>query len=844
MNTVANTTPNGAPSRGRETIDRSFVGQTPLADDSVWQQPMAVALIVFAGGVLIDMYWELPLGFWLCIAVSNGVCSLLGWRDNASLPLLTLGFLATGGLTHASCQRAVAPHHVATFATVEPVPVVVEGYLEQSPRSWASSHGIRWTASIQLLRIRDGKHWRDASGRVQVYGHDRCSAGERTMIRVAGLLRQPSPPSNPGELDQRDQLLRRGIHAELQLPMGGQATVAGPPRPWKVAERLRRHACQVIAQWFPRDTAALMAAMTWGKKDELSHHQKEMFSRAGAAHFLAISGLHLGILCGILLSLARLGWLPRRVLWIVVGLFAITYAAVCGARTPVLRAAWLVLATIAARWIGRRPLRWSRLAVPAWVILLVDPSDLRDPATQLSFVAVAVILLHWKPRRSRSPIETLLWRTLPAWQRPVRRHLARLGEAYLLNLRICLHMAPLVAFYFEGLAVAALLLNPLLGPPVAVALASCFLLAFISGLPLVSHFLCLICLAAVMSLNALLAVGGTAPFLAVPGLCAGRVAAYYVVWFVSRLIPLSADWRLRWSVLAAMLLFWFAAFVQPLVDSPATTQHRDSLTLTFLSVGHGLCVVIQSPDGENWLYDAGSTGDGKYAARRIAAVLTHLQIRHLDGVIVSHFDADHYNAIPWLAQGIDVEKIVTNDRRLAAFIQRKLGSEMKVILEDLPRDLPHCFTNWRFENLPNSNSPNSNSNVPGSTDNERSLVLLGEFGGKRICLTGDLEGQGLRNLVTQITEPIDILLVPHHGSRHSSPHVTADWAKPTYAIISGGRQDRNHEVADAYGREGTQLLHTFDGAVQIVIEEKSSRPVRVVQWRVGGWREGQRSLEK
>ena len=70
------------------------------------------------------------------------------------------------------------------------------------------------------------------------------------------------------------------------------------------------------------------------------------------------------------------------------------------------------------------------------------------------------------------------------------------------------------------------------------------------------------------------------------------------------------------------------------------------MACTFVAVGHGTSVLIELPDGKALLYDGGSLGASRFAARPLAAVLWSRGITHLDAIVISHADADHYNAVP------------------------------------------------------------------------------------------------------------------------------------------------------------------------------------------------------
>lgn len=809
-----------------------------VVGEMILQQPVACWLLVFATGILADATCPLPMAVWFCLATTHLIASLIAWRDPASLLLLAIGFIATGGLAHATCQRLVARSDIGAAMLDEGVPTVLDGVVDGRVRRWKGARGPRWSVTIRVTRVRDGARWRRSGGRAMVIGHGRWSQEPGTLVRWHGVLLRPSPAKNPGEIDSRQRLLTEQIRVELRMPQGAIPRPLPTTAPLSIAARIRRRACDVTVSMLPSDQAAVVQAMTWGERGSLRAEQKQRFLWTGTAHYLAISGLHLGMLCGLFLALNRFDFVPRRWVWIGMILFACGYALVCGARTPILRATWLVLVSVGGRWQGRRTLQWSRLAAAGWAVLILRPADLWDVGAQLSFLAVAILLLPSRntsassTSQSVSAIDKILRQTRPWWQQWSVQALRYLRAVYRVNLNICVLMAPLVALHFGFLALGAVAFSPLIGPPIAVALVTSFLMVVFSRVPLVSWGLRTSCLASLLAVDSILSLAGPSPPIwQTPQISSVFVRIFYFAWFVRHGLggwPLRKIWLWR-SLLAAL---WLVSLFAPLISvGPATgATGSKEFRLTFVSVGHGLAVIVETPDGEAWLYDSGSTGDGRYAAARVDGVLQHLGIQRLRGIVVSHFDADHYNATPMLAKKYSAECLVSNDERVHRWI-RQVGGVSSDVESIVPQDREHDLADWgRLA-----------AGADHGDDNERSLALFGVFGRNSFCLTGDLEGEGLNALLSgspsplskSSIPPIDVLLVPHHGSRHSQPTRVAQWARPRWAIISGGWQDHNQSVTAAYREVGATLLHTDDGAIRVVLS-RQEQPA-VFQWRDGRW---------
>ena len=110
----------------------------------------------------------------------------------------------------------------------------------------------------------------------------------------------------------------------------------------------------------------------------------------------------------------------------------------------------------------------------------------------------------------------------------------------------------------------------------------------------------------------------------------------------------------RWCVglLAVWIITGFAfAERSPLAE---TTGDNSRLDCSFLAMGHGCAIVLELPSGQTILYDAGQFGAPAMATRSIAGALWSQGITHLDAVVLSHGDVDHYNALPGLLERFSV----------------------------------------------------------------------------------------------------------------------------------------------------------------------------------------------
>jgi competence protein ComEC len=288
----------------------------------------------------------------------------------------------------------------------------------------------------------------------------------------------------------------------------------------------------------------------------------------------------------------------------------------------------------------------------------------------------------------------------------------------------------------------------------------------------------------------------------------------------------------RWCLAAAAMWLGVGAMttVRP---SLAPTKDSDLLVCTFLSVGHGACTVVELPQGQTLLYDAGAMGAPESTARTIAEFLWTRRITHLDAVIVTHADADHYNAIPELLKRFSVGAVYVSPVMFENPTEALTALRTAVVARGIPLgeiyggDRPRSRSASRLSVL---HPPRRG--VVGS-DNANSVTLQIDHAGRRILLTGDLEPPGLDDVLACEPVDCDVALAPHHGSRRSRPDRFVAWCQPECVIVSGAANEGGavHEAASS--RPCRRVINTGrSGAVQVTI---NGGRLGVRTWRDEPW---------
>ena len=256
----------------------------------------------------------------------------------------------------------------------------------------------------------------------------------------------------------------------------------------------------------------------------------------------------------------------------------------------------------------------------------------------------------------------------------------------------------------------------------------------------------------------------------------GWVVAVYALLALA-VVATAGGWALR-------KVAWGGVLVLVLL-APAGRAPRGPREAVVLNVGHGLAVVIQTGPGHAVLYDCGKMRDPHVGRRVIAPALWALGVSHLDRVILSHADVDHYNGLDDLLDRFPIGGVLVP----AGFAGPPNPGATRLLESVRSRGDSHPGACPRRSagagRRPGRDGPPSRAEHAGrAPDNDRSLVLDVADSGRHLLLTGDLDGSGLPELIAGPRRRIDVLVAPHHGGRTANPPWLYDWARPAAVLVS------------------------------------------------------------
>ena len=645
------------------------------------------------------------------------------------------------------------------------------------------------------------------AGRVLVRARGQVEAPIGSVVGVSGRLAEPDPWLS-------GTLRRRGIalvlEAERIEPTGERrGGIAGR------IDAIRSRAEAGLERGMPARESALARGFVLGQDDRIDAATREDFRRSGLAHLLAVSGQNVLLLC--LLAwpfMALLGLTLRARLMALLLLIAI-YVPVTGAGPSIQRAAVMGGAGLLAALAERPTSRWYALLLAAALTLALNPRAAGDVGWQLSFAAVAGILL-WAGRLS-----ALL--AVGAERSAPRRAVA---EGVAVTVAATVATAPLMAHHFDSLSLAALPANLLALPAVAPAMWLGMLSAFAAQLPSAPveplNWLNSLCLGYIAQVARWLGSPGWSQVklglsgpLHVAGAYLGLLAAAEAGLAAARrrrglgLAGSRVGRRGRWrrAALAAATLVLAAVLAGPAMVRPRAGAGAEGLVVRLLDVGQGDAILLDPPAAPPVLVDAGPPGSG------VGGRLRELGIDRLAAVAVTHSDSDHAGGLAEVLGASSVERLL-----LARPSQELLG--MAAAAAVAPARMVEG-SELRSGGLRLSALWPPRELVEGSTAdvdrNGLSLVLMAEWRHFSMLLTGDAEAEA----VPLDPGPIDVLKLAHHGSADLGLENLLQRTAPRLVVISVGEDNPYGHPAPAtiaeLGASPASTLRTDEDG-EIVIE--------------------------
>ena len=796
-------------------------------------------------GILTDRLLAPPVLLWALLCF----ITLTIWFFFRKYPLILVAFATFFGALHHDHWYRYAKDDIGCYAERLGQPAALMGTVAEMPRFYAKplhnpgqifETSEKTVFTLRVEHLRDGRDWISVSGNVLVMVYDDGRAyriGDR--LQLFGELAAPLPAQNPGDLDYADYLRGLRTRALLRCPDNSAVTLLScnylSPGRW--LESVRRSGVANLERHLSGQTRPVAEAMIFGVRESIDDEIWQSMLATGTVHVLSISGLHVTLIAGVAAWFLRLMRVSRRSTAIAMILFVLFYLLLTDVRTPAIRAVALICAFAIALYVNRPTSAVNLLCASALVVLFWHPSELFQFGAQLSFIAIGSFL--WIPRYTR--LKLLFYRSDPTdedlrtlsdiehtestswhWLRRVSKMFRWTAELFLISLVIWIFVSPLILRNVNLFTPVSVLVNPLLWLPLTAAMACGFITAMIGQVPLI---------------GSLFGIGADWSFWILMELI------YWFQWFGGHYwMPGPPDWwnlgfygafvlftflpirRPRYRIVLTAMIVWILVGIGAGYYQDFERLRSDRLTLTVLSAGHGNSVLITTPDKRMIICDVGSLTSPQYATHAMSKSIWRFGRMHIDAILISHPDNDHFNSVIMLLDRFSVGTVLISpytsemhseiDRTSWALLMEKLEERQ------IPIRIVADGDNLAEFGLPDSiilHPPREGFAEPYNT-NATSLVLRFEHRGVGILLPGDLDGRESSPFLLQGPMPTEIVMVPHHGGRSMQTERLLEWATPQTLLFSTGKLSHRPELLEEYRQKGYDVRDTFtDGAIVIDI---------------------------
>jgi competence protein ComEC len=713
----------------------------------------------------------------------------------------------------------------------------IEGMVCAEPETGNTTSTLQLSASE--IQIDDTKKEISGKALIRVPGYREYHYGD--ILKVTGKL---ETPPQFDDFDYKAYLARQGIYSIVNYPEIETLDTGKGFKPLTWIYSLRNRLSQSLSLALPEPQASLAQGILLGLRGNIPYSLQEAFSRTGTAHLLAISGLHLSIIIGILLSAGIWLFGRRYSIYIWLALIAIwLYALGTGMNPPVVRGAVMGSMFLIAEYLGRQRSASTALAFAAAVMVGIEPQVLWDASFQLSFLAMTglIFLAPFFQSWARKGITAAVGK---------EGTVASLGnfiaDSFAITLAAILATWPVIAYYFDVVSFVslpatffALLALPgiiitsalvagagLWAPFLAQALgwiAWLFLSYFIlviqafDALPFSSVKLSIIHIWQIWIYYAFLAAIMAAINYRKQLADFFHLAGSKISPSVGRASGLALKAPKTWLIyplLIATILVWVAFLNMP----------DDKLHVSILDVGQGDAILIQTPNRQDILIDGGPSPQ---AIRLELGKRLPFWDRTVDLVILTQPQADHVTGLIEVLKKYNVPQVIEteityNSVTYQQWLKSINDNEVKHEIGHAGQEL-NLGSGIKIEIL----HPSSPLLQDTSDDiDNNGMVLRLSWNEISFLFTADVGREAEWYLVAQRANlKSTVLKVAHHGSQTSTSPEFLAVASPEVAAISAGTNNRfglpNSEVVDRLNEQvGNNRLYltSTHGTIEFITD--------------------------
>lgn len=740
--------------------------------------PLTIGVAGWLIGIGLAPVAPAPLWAWLSL---SAVAVIGAWtarrRPAARVSAIALAMLGLGAARWTWAQPVFDESFIASYN--DEGRVTLEGVVIDEPDVRDTYVNLR--LAVASIQSADTQTFRPARGLVLVQAprYPPIPFGER--IRARGDLQ--TPPTFE-DFSYKDYLAREGVFSILRQAQA--EVIGGAPSDARLGIRaaafkpilaLKAYALESIARVFPEPQGALLSGILLGVESGIPQSLKEAFRVTGTSHIVAISGFNISIIAGIATRLFRRVLGERRSIPVAIAAILL-YAILAGADASVVRAALMGGLVLVAGGFHRPANGLASLAAAAFIMTAIKPGTLWDVGFQLSAAATLGLIVYSEPL-TRAAVRALARFASTA---NAEKIVAALGEYSILTVAAQITTLPLIAYYFRQLSLVSLAANLLILPvqPQVMILGGAAAIGAMIAPPL-GALLFWLAWPFVTFTIAVVELLAEAPGAAVAIdkfplwiLAAIYAAIFALTWAMSRERPQPPQW---WTRLAAG---WLAngALAALAVGALAAWNiylhlPDGKLHVTFLDVGHGDAVLIQTPSGSYALIDGGPSPNA--LAEALGRTLP-LSVRSLDLVVAASPASSSIGGLTALFGRYEIKQVLVAGEPSRSAVYREWAQQ----LSSRSIKTIRAETDQTFDMGEGASLTILHTGPQGAT-------LRLDYGRASFLFAIELDAVTATELaLSGRIDPATVLLAPDHGGGKSISALFMDAANPSAVVVAVG----------------------------------------------------------
>ncbi|MBZ0183767.1 MAG: DNA internalization-related competence protein ComEC/Rec2 [Melioribacteraceae bacterium] len=786
--------------------------------------PLIKFALFFIIGIIFSKYFSfsIPVLFILS-AVTISLSILLAWLKKFNLSVILVYFIIfVAGLTYSEVRnlRSVSYpfedpkiNNSLLFGEITDIDLMQNDRISFKVRTDSLFANKEYYSSelILLTRVFDKNLSRT---------FEKLKIGNKVILK--GTLQKGRETRNPGEFNYQKYLESEGINGLFNIYRKSDLKIVDDQSnffPQFIFE-LRKGIDEKLSRFHNKETYGLLRGLLLADRKLIDYETREEFINSGVVHVLAVSGLHVGYIMLIFLILFNRTNIILRISLTIIGL--LFFLLLTNSPASVFRASVMSITGLSVFLLNREYNGINALSIAAFIILLINPNDLFTPGFQLSFSAVAAILILM-PRFSKR-IEKL----------KLKKYYKQILLFASVSIAAQIGTLPFTLFYFGKLSVIAIFANiiviPLIGLILPLGIVSLILGSFIPWFGFIygaanNMLVTLLFNFVGLFSNIPLAFLDVINFSIYDG-----ILFYIVIGFI--LSKTFYGFRLSIKFIVILLLI-INYFLYSKFDDKSIIK-ENLLTLIYIDVDQGDAFLINFPNGKTALIDAGNAtkyfDTGKHI---IHPLLKQLKIDKIDYAFISHLDADHYLGIHYLIENGIIDTVYKPVTDLSV---RKEKEFLNFLTE---QRTVYRYYHQNILSIGNTSlyflSDTTDYVSKRFDSNNKSGVIKLIHGDNSFLFTGDAEIPSERYLVNKFGKFLDsdVLKLGHHGSKTSSSERFLDFVAPEVGIISAGIENRFNHPSDIILQRLEQMDINYkrtDKSGAIIIQSDGEN-YKFIDWR-------------